>query len=116
MGICRLVLVGFEVTFNKHITGSFHIHHFDVASFPDYNSDFEVQDWFWVNFGHRLVSFRTVGIVDLDPEFDDTLGNGTGFFEQISILDRFVLDGLPTLTVEAIIQIYLRSTNYIISE
>jgi hypothetical protein len=102
--ICFLhIFFSVEEAAEVNITCSLAVHHDDVLTVEDADSDFEVLKWFWLDVPFLgLLLDWDAGVINFNPHFHLTLAHFTWRVLKLSILDWLVVERLPFDTKESV--------------
>lgn len=100
------VLAGIKEHAHEHITAIFNVHHLDVFSVEDRDTELELFWRFRLNVPDRQYIFwGNLCFVDLDPHSDEPLGNVHARVVKFTRLYGFILQCLPLRQEVAIFQV-----------
>lgn len=93
-----------KASFNKHITRTFNIHAGNIQGIKYTQSNLNILLWFLSNVPNFLSTLFVLLLgLNINPEFHNTLGHIRTRMVQFSILNWFVLDGLPLRAEESVV-------------
>ena len=109
-----------DVALHKDIASALNILQWNIFSVQYAHSNLVIKFWLSLDIPHFLSrSFLRalfVLLLNFKPAGDHSLGERSARMVKITILNRLFIKGLPILREEAIVQVYYRPTDQIVTE
>ena len=117
MAIGLKSVLGVKESTDIDIAGALLIHHFDLLGVPHDQAHLELFSRLLCDIPDSLFVFRrNLCLVDLDPAFEDTLGDGGRRMVDLTILNRLVRQSAPLSQEIPIFHVDPGCANQIITE
>jgi hypothetical protein len=118
IGLLFVMIV--DVALHKDITSALNILQWNIFSVQYAHSNLVIEFWLSLNIPYFFIQafLRTLFVLFLNfnPAGDRALGKRSARMIKIAILNRLFIESLPILIEEAIVQVYYRPTDQIITK